>query len=261
MSHVADLLERLCPEGVSYQPLGEIGVFIRGGGLQKSDLTGSGFPAIHYGQIHTTYGTWARETASFVAPAFAERRRKASSGDLIIATTSEDDEAVGKAVAWLGGTDVAVSGDAYIFHHRLSPKYVSYFFQSEQFRSQKRSAITGTKVKRISGKALGKIRIPVPPLEVQEAIVGVLDLYESLDAELGAELEAERRARQHQYVHYRRALLTASHTKVRRSTLGAICTRYRLEQLHSRPGQITTTVISHGFERPKLLGRTSMKLR
>ncbi|WP_394216993.1 restriction endonuclease subunit S [Brachybacterium vulturis] len=47
-------------------------------------------------------------------------------------------------------------------------------------------------------------RISVPPLEVQREIVGVLDKFTQLEAELEAELEARR----YQYEHYRREALT-----------------------------------------------------
>jgi type I restriction enzyme S subunit len=167
MSHIDKLISKLCPKGVEFKSLGEVGVFIRGNGLQKKDLAGAGVGAIHYGQIHTHYGTSATATKSFVIDSLATKLRKARPGDLVIATTSEDDEAVAKAVAWVGTEEVAVSGDAYIYRHRLEPKYVSYFFQSTQFQDQKRRHITGTKVRRVSGDSLAKIRIPTPPLEIQ----------------------------------------------------------------------------------------------
>jgi type I restriction enzyme S subunit len=188
--------------------LGEIGKFIRGSGIQKSDFTESGVGCIHYGQIHTHYGTWAKATKSFVDPNFAARLRKAHAGDLVIATTSEDDEAVAKAVAWLGDDDVAVSTDAYIFQHSLNPKYVSYFFQTEFFQSQKKPHITGTKVRRISGDNLAKIRIPVPSTEEQERIVAILDKLDTLVNDLSSGLPAEIKARRQQYEHYRDRLLT-----------------------------------------------------
>lgn len=51
------LLQDLAPNGVRFKKLGDVGEFIRGSGLQKSELTGDGAPAIHYGEIHTYYGT------------------------------------------------------------------------------------------------------------------------------------------------------------------------------------------------------------
>lgn len=222
MSRIDDLVQQLCPNGVEFKTLGQVGTFVRGNGLQKNDLTESGTPAIHYGQIHTYYQTSAAETISFVTSEFGVKLRKAKPGDLVIATTSEDDEAVAKAVAWLGEAEAAVSGDAYIYRHSLEPKYVSYFFQSEQFQVQKKRAITGTKVRRISGHNLAKIHLPVPPVEVQREIVRVLDLFTSLEVELEAELEAEREARQMQYVHYRGKLLSFSEDSTTWSTLGHV---------------------------------------
>lgn len=199
MSRIDDLIEQYTPGGVEYKQLGEVGTFVRGNGLQKKDLLGNGVPAIHYGQIHTVYGAWTRETISYVTADFAAHLRKAEPGNLVIATTSEDDEAVAKATAWLGEVNAAVSGDAYIYRHTLEPKYLAYFFQSEEFQNQKKVGITGTKVRRISGGSLAKIRIPVPPFEVQREIVKILDAF--------AELEAELEARRRQYAHYRDALL------------------------------------------------------
>jgi type I restriction enzyme S subunit len=65
-----------------------------------------------------------------------------------------------------------------------------------------------------------RFTIPLPPLEVQQEIVRVLDLFQSLEAELEAELEARRR----QYTHYRDSLLDFSERGgVRWMTLGEIC--------------------------------------
>ena len=219
MSRIDDLIAELCPDGAEHRTLGELGEFVRGNGLQKRDLVDEGFPAVHYGEIHTHYGVWATQTKSFTLAETAAKLRKAKSGDLLIATTSEDDAAVAKATAWLGDGDVALSGDAYIYRHGLDPRYVAYFFQTEQFQSQKRPHVSGTKVRRVSGSSLAKIRIPVPPLEVQREIVRVLDQFTQLEAELEAELEARRR----QFAFYRNQLLTLPETRgSRRIRLGDV---------------------------------------
>ena len=210
-----------------WKALGDIGTFIRGSGIQKSDFREVGAGCIHYGQIHTHYGTWATETKSFISHEFSARLRKAHTGDLIIATTSEDDEAVAKAVAWLGAEDVAVSTDAYIYRHKANPKYMSYFFQTELFQSQKKLHITGTKVRRISGDKLAKIQIPIPcpgnpkkSLEIQAEIVRVLDTFAALATELTAELTAELIAHEKQYNYYRDQLLSFEDGQVEWKTLG-----------------------------------------
>ena len=205
MSKIDELIAKLCPNGVEYKKLGQLGEFIRGSGLQKKDITDfdNGFGAIHYGQIYTYYSIHTNKTKSFVASAHSKNLKKAKSGNLVIATTSENDTDVCKAVAWLGKKDIAVSSDACIYRHSLEPKYVAYFFQSEQFQLQKLGNFTGTKVRRVSPSCMAKFLIPVPPLEIQREIVKVLDTFTKLEAELEAELEARRR----QYHYYRDQLL------------------------------------------------------
>lgn len=251
MSRLAELIKELCPDGVEYRPLGEIGSFVRGGGLQKTDFVELGKPCVHYGQIHTRFGIFTEEAVASVSDAQYNRLKRADHGDLLIATTSEDDEAVGKATAWLGSGEVAISGDMFYFRHSLDPKYVSYFFASSLFQEQKRPYLTGAKVRRISDKGLSRVRIPVPPLEVQREIVRILDQFTTLEAELEAELEARRT----QYEHYRNHMLSydslASRGPVEMVTLGAIASiqrgrRFTLDQLGAvgRPaihyGQIYT---------------------
>lgn len=208
MSRIDELTRDLAPTGVPFKALGEVGEFIRGNGLQKSDLRSDGFPAIHYGQIHTFYGTWTTSTKSFTDAALAAKLRRAKPGDLIVATTSEDDAAVAKATAWIGEGEVAVSGDAYIYRHVLDPRYAAYFFQSKQFRDQKATHLTGTKVRRISGGSLAKILIPVPPLAVQQEIALMLDSFIELESELEEKLKSELKARRSQYAYHRHHLLS-----------------------------------------------------
>ena len=193
---------------IEWKKMGEIGTFIRGNGLQKKDFTESGVGCIHYGQIYTHYGTFATKTKSFVSESFAQKLRKAKTGDIVIATTSENVEDVGKAVAWLGNEDIAISGDAYIYTHEQNPKFIAYLFQTERFLAFKKMNVSGTKVTRISGDSLAKYPIPIPPLELQEKIVAILDRFETLINDLTNGLPAEIAAVKDQYEYYRKKLLT-----------------------------------------------------
>ncbi len=193
---------------VQWKSLGEVGTFVRGTGLQKKDLTDRGVSAIHYGQIYTHYGLYTSETKSCVSEDFAKKARKASIGDLVIATTSENDEDVCKAVAWLGKTPVVVSSDACFYRHSMNSKYVAYFFASEHFQKQKTKHITGTKVRRVNATDLAKILIPVPPMSVQEKIVKILDKFDILTNSITEGLPKEIELRRKQYEYYREQLLS-----------------------------------------------------
>ena len=208
-NHYRDQLLNFEHGDVEHLPMGleNIGTFIRGSGLQKKDFTKAGVGCIHYGQIYTHYGTYADKTKTFVSEEFAKKSRKAKSGDLVIATTSETDEDVCKAVAWLGNEDIAVSSDACIYKHTLNPKYVAYFFQTEQFQKQKRRYITGAKVRRVNADKLSKILIPVPSPEKQARIVTILDKFDTLTTSISEGLPREIELRQQQYAYYRDLLL------------------------------------------------------
>src|SRR5690606_18003546 len=89
-------------EDVERKTLGEVGEFVRGNGLPKSDFTESGVGCIHYGQIYTYYGTFTDRTKSFVSPETAKKLQKVHKNDLVITNTSENIEDVCKTVVWLG---------------------------------------------------------------------------------------------------------------------------------------------------------------
>lgn len=209
---------------VEWLSLGELGDFIRGNGLQKKDFVESGFPAIHYGQIYTRYGLSADKTFTYVLPELANKLRKAQKNDLLLATTSENDEDVVKPLAWLGD-NVAISGDMMLFRHEQNVKYLAYFFQSEIFQKQKMKYITGAKVRRVSSGDLSKIKIPIPSsnnpeksLTIQSEIVRILDKFTALTAELTAELTMRKK----QYNYYRDQLLSFDEGEVEWKTLGDI---------------------------------------
>ncbi|MFJ2601064.1 restriction endonuclease subunit S [Pantoea agglomerans] len=210
---------------VEWMSLGDIGNFIRGNGLQKKDFVESGFPAIHYGQIYTRYGLSADKTFTYVSPELANKLRKAQKNDLLLATTSENDEDVVKPLAWLGDK-TAISGDMMLFRHKQNVKYLAHFFQSEIFQTQKMKYITGAKVRRVSSGDLAKITIPIPcpnnpekSLAIQSEIVRVLDKFTAITAELTAELTVRKK----QYVYYRDQLLSFEEDEIELKALDHVC--------------------------------------
>lgn len=193
---------------IEWKKMGEIGTFIRGNGLQKKDFTESGVGCIHYGQIYTHYGTFATKTKSFVSEKLASKLLKIENGDIVLACTSENIEDVAKAVAWLGKETIVTGGHSVVFKHTANPKYIAYFMQTALFFNQKKRYAYGAKVIDIKTEDLAKIRIPIPPLELQEKIVAILDRFETLVNDLTNGLPAEIAAVKDQYEYYRNKLLT-----------------------------------------------------
>ena len=199
-----ELLDLEGKEGVEMKTLGEVGSFIRGSGIQKADFVEIGKPCIHYGQIHTKYSLSAKESFSFIDECLYNKCKKAVKGDVVLATTSEDAEGCAKPVAWLGEEDVAISGDAIIYHHNQNGKFIAHHFATHRFLQFKIMNVTGAKVVRISGDTMAKYEVPLPSLEEQSRIVSLLDTFEASISNL----EAQIAAREKQYEYYRNKLLT-----------------------------------------------------
>ncbi|WP_299340113.1 restriction endonuclease subunit S [uncultured Prevotella sp.] len=193
---------------VTWKKISEIGTVMRGTSFQKKHFTDEGTPCIHYGQIYTQYAHHAYETISFVGDEISRSPRRAKTGALVMATTSENIDDVGKCIVWLGEEDVIVSNDACFIQHTLNPKYLGYLLQTESFSTYKKKVATGTKVIRINADAVADFVIPVPSMEEQERIVSILDRFEALTTDLQIGLPAEIEARRQQYEYYRNKLLT-----------------------------------------------------
>jgi len=68
---------------------------------------------------------------------------------------------------------------------QVFPKFLQYFFQSDDYWTQIRGHEVGAAQPNVNGKKLGKLKIPLPPLPEQRRIVSKLDgLFAEIDASL-----------------------------------------------------------------------------
>lgn len=193
--------------------LGDVGKFTRGNGLQKKDFISKGKPVIHYGQIYTKFNFETDQTTSFVNDDVFSKLKKAKSNDILIATTSENIEDVGKCVVWLGNEEIGFSGDMYSYSTKENSKYIAYYFQTNKFQKQKEQKVTGTKLIRIHGDDMAKFSITLPPREIQNKVVEILDKFQNLLSDTQGLLPKEISLRQKQYEYYRQKLLSFSEEK------------------------------------------------
>ncbi len=201
-------------KNVEYKKLGKIATISRGGNFQKKDFVSNGFPCIHYGQIYTKYGLYANKVTTFISESTAKKSKIAKPNDIIMAVTSENVEDVCKCVAWVGKENIAVSGHTAIIHSELNAKYLSYYFHTNMFYTQKLKYVHGTKVIEFTPKNLENIEIPIVSNEEQEKIVSILDRFDKLCNDISDGLPAELEARRKQYEYYRDKLLNFKELKV-----------------------------------------------
>ena len=95
----------------------------------------------------------------------------------------------------------------------LLPQYMKYYFQTTQFwDKQIRRLLQSSSMQNIPMEKIRKFEIIVPPFDVQNRIVNVLDNFEKICSDLNIGLPAEIEARQKQYEYYRDKLLTFAET-------------------------------------------------
>lgn len=180
MSHLAELIEELCPDGVEYRPLLECVVLPSiPRGLKRSQYESSGsYPIVDQGKEQIAGYTCdetklVRDVPGIV---FGDHTREVKYVDYFFVPGAD-------GVKWIRAVNGI--GIRYLFHCLLSLSIPSRGYNRHW-------------------NLVHEMRIPVPPLEVQREIVRILDQFTTLEAELEAELEARRT----QYEHYRNHLLS-----------------------------------------------------
>lgn len=90
----------------------------------------------------------------------------------------------------------------------ISSRYVSHVLQAYGESIRRTTKKQGGTVDSLDFQKVLAYKIPVPPLDVQNRIVNVLDNFEKICSDLNIGLPAEIEARQKQYEYYRDKLLT-----------------------------------------------------
>ena len=178
MSRLEELITELCPNGVEYKKLSEI-LTIKNGKDYKEFNLGS-IPVYGSGGIIAYIDTFVYDKPSVLLP------RKGSIDKIYYVDTP----------FWTVDTIFYTV----INRNTVLEKYVYYAIQVQHIEKLN----TGGGVPSLTQSVLNKVKIPVPPLPVQEEIVRILDNF----AELTAELTAELNKRKQQYQYYRDYLLT-----------------------------------------------------
>ncbi|WP_240461665.1 restriction endonuclease subunit S [Helicobacter pylori] len=83
------------------------------------------------------------------------------------------------------------------------PRFLMFCFENLNIQNDIKSKSFGGTVKSISMNDLQQITIPIPPLEIQQEIVKILDAFTELNTELNTELKARKK----QYQYYQNMLL------------------------------------------------------
>lgn len=233
MSHIDDLLAELCPGGVPFVSLADVARTVSGlSGKTKTDFSDGNSRFVTYKNVFANLVV-DENVQDFVKVSINEKQNRLHVGDVVFTGSSENVEDVGLSSVVTTEPQEPLYLNSFCFVVRftdpllLLPAFSKYLFRSAALRKQIRLTASGvTRINVSKGRFL-KIRIPVPPLEVQREIVRILDQFTQLEAELETELEAELAARSRRYAHFQQlAFLRLNEPEVRKVPLREVGTWY-----------------------------------
>jgi len=183
-------------------------------------------------------------TEDLVRIGTAEQQNTVEYGDILFTGSSETPEECGISSVMVKHPDEPFYLNSFTIGFRLrnpsqlNPDFSKHLFRSGEMRKQINKTANGVTRFNVSKVKLADVKIPVPPLPVQEEIVRILDTFTALENELEAELAA----RTKQYEHYRDKLLTS--TQYQHEQFGKIAKIVR--GASPRPIQQFITSDNHG---------------
>ncbi|MCH5320544.1 MAG: restriction endonuclease subunit S [Eubacterium sp.] len=197
MTKLEQLIKERCPKGVDFYELQQILEFKNGKGHEKN-ITSYGKYIVVNSKFISTDGNVKKYSNEQICPLYKN--------DILMVMS---DLPNGKALAKCFIVD---EDNKYTLNQRICSlsvknpnltnyKFLYYYLNRNRQLLKYDNGVDQTNLKKDN---ILKIRIPIPPLEIQNTIVRILDNFTKLIAELIAELDA----RQKQYAYYRDYLLT-----------------------------------------------------
>ena len=226
MSKLDELIKELCPNGVEYKKLGELGTIYNGlTGKNKNDFIEGNQKYITYVNVFNNISIDI-ETQDKVKINRNEKQNKVEYGDVIFTASSENIQDVGMTSVLTNLIEEDLYLNSFCFGFRFStdimlPSFSKYLFRSENLRKQIRKTANGVTRYNISKEKIKEILVPILPLKIQEEVARILDDYIKSVEELKEKLNKELIARKKQYSWYRDYLLKFEN-KVEIVTLGDI---------------------------------------
>ncbi|MGN8364084.1 restriction endonuclease subunit S [Helicobacter pylori] len=183
------LLHTLAPKGLGFRKLGEVINILKGKQLNKELLLDYGKYPVMNGGIYAS-GYWNEYNTDY--PKIIISQGGASAGYVNYMTSK----------FWAGAHCYAIELNS----EKLNYKFLYYFLKNSQTILMKSQF--GAGIPALNKADIETLTIPIPPLEIQQEIVKILDQFSLLTTDLLAGIPAEIKARKKQYEYYREKLLT-----------------------------------------------------
>ena len=204
MSKLQELIQALCPDGVPHLPIKEIASCYAGATPKttvKEYWDSGNIPWMSSGEVNKQIIT---ETENFITQAGFDScsTKMVPANSVVIALAGQ-----GKTRGLVALTKIDLCTNqslcAIVPNAQMNSSFLYHFLGSQYQKLRTVSSGDGTRGG-LNLQMINSYVVPVPPIEVQDEIVRILDTFSAHAAELQAELQA----RKEQYEYYRNLLLT-----------------------------------------------------
>ena len=184
-------------------------------GLNKGkEFFGKGVPFISYVNVYKLDRLQEEDIIEKVDLTEDEIERfSVIKGDVLFTRTSEVKEEVGYSSVVIEDLENTVF-NGFTIRARLKnrgillPEYSAHLFRCHEIRKEIIKRTSFTTRASLSGQELGKVKVVIPPLSLQNKIVKVLDKFQILLSDTKGLIPEEIEQRQKQYEYYQEKLLT-----------------------------------------------------
>lgn len=208
MSRLDSMIQELCQDGVEYKTLDDLFVLKNGYTPSKKNdeyWRNGTVPWFRLEDIRTNGRVLSDAKQHVTSKAVKGSLFPANS--IIVSTTATIGEHALIESPFLINQQLTCVSVKEQFKAQINIKFVFYYFEILK-EDLKRIASQSGNMPIVSLAKMKQLLMPLPPLEVQEEIVRLLDDFTAKTAELQAELNKEYEARKKQYEYYRDSLLT-----------------------------------------------------
>lgn len=167
------------PQGWSVKSLGQIGVFLKGKGIAKTEIVETGKPCIRYGEIYSEYNYFVEEFKSFIDETSAKNSEPIYKNDLLFAGSGETLEDIGKCIAYIKEDEAYAGGDIIILRpNSEDAHFLGYLLNSNEVKKQTFRFGQGHSVVHIYSSSLKHLKVNLPPLPEQQKIAKILATWD-----------------------------------------------------------------------------------
>lgn len=208
MSRLDSMIQELCQDGVEYKTLDDLFVLKNGYTPSKKNdeyWRNGTVPWFRLEDIRTNGRVLSDAKQHVTSKAVKGSLFPANS--IVVSTTATIGEHALIESPFLINQQLTCVSVKEQFKAQINIKFVFYYFEILK-EDLKRIASQSGNMPIVSLAKMKQLLMPLPPLEVQEEIVRLLDDFTAKTAELQTELNKEYEARKKQYEYYRDTLLT-----------------------------------------------------